>query len=438
MQMLTPGTIIQTGHSGVSGRILRLLGSGGQGAVYSVDLGGEEMALKWYSPECASPQQWTALERIISTGPPTERFLWPIELARCTGLSEFGYIMRLRPSQYGGLSRFMRDKVRMTFRNLATAGHLLADSFLQLHAKGLCYCDISFGNVFFHPNTGEVLICDNDNVAVNRSIVDGIKGTPRFMAPEIVRGEASPSTQTDLFSLAVLLFCMFMKNHPLEGRKESAIHCMDEPAQRKIYGLDPVFIFDPVDESNRPDPEWHQVAIDRWQMMPQFLRQLFVRAFTDGIRDPEHGRVRESEWRQAFVRLRDAIVHGPDGAENFYCDDYRKAHNGELRACWHSGQAIPVPYRITIGRQLIVLNADARLFPHHVDDRAMWNFREPVAEVARHPTQPGVWGLKNLTPRPWLAKMRSGETKEVAPGRSISLGDGTEIDFGTARGIIQR
>ena len=66
------------------------------------------------------------------------------------------------------------------------------------------------------------------------------------MAPEIVRGEAKPTTESDLFSLAVLLFYMLMMHHPLEGKKESDIKAFDLPAMNKIYGLEPVFIFDPA------------------------------------------------------------------------------------------------------------------------------------------------------------------------------------------------
>jgi serine/threonine protein kinase len=114
---------------------------------------------------------------------------------------------------------------------------------------GLCYRDISFGNVFFDPDTGEVLICDNDNVAVDGEGKIGVLGTPRFMAPEIVRGEALPSMHTDVFSLAVLLFYMLIMHHPLEGKRELAIKCLDLPAMNKLYGTDPLFIYDPDDDS---------------------------------------------------------------------------------------------------------------------------------------------------------------------------------------------
>ncbi len=48
-----------------------------------------------------------------------------------------------------------------------------------------------------------------------------------LIAPEVVRGEAVPSTQTDLFSLAVLLFYLFHVHHPPEGSREVAIGGFD-------------------------------------------------------------------------------------------------------------------------------------------------------------------------------------------------------------------
>ena len=46
--MLSPKSII-TLTNGQTARVLQLLGQGGQGAVYAVDLNGQKMALKWYT-----------------------------------------------------------------------------------------------------------------------------------------------------------------------------------------------------------------------------------------------------------------------------------------------------------------------------------------------------------------------------------------------------
>jgi len=61
-------------------------------------------------------------------------------------------------SHYKSINDLMKRRIEPSFRALLTAGLELADSFLRLHAKGLCYRDILFGNVFFEPDTGKISI----------------------------------------------------------------------------------------------------------------------------------------------------------------------------------------------------------------------------------------------------------------------------------------
>ncbi len=438
-QLLQPHqTTVRTEPAGAAYTVEQFLGGGGQGEVYRAVLGGRPMALKWYFPASATPQQRTALEDLVRKGPPNEKFLWPTALAVAPGVAGFGYVMPLREARYKGIVDMMKRRVEPSFRALATAGLELADSYLQLHARGLCYRDISFGNVFFDPVTGQVLICDNDNVAVDGAAPGGVLGTPRFMAPEIVRGEALPSIQTDLFSLSVLLFYMFMVHHPLEGKRELSIKCLDLPAMNQLYGRAPTFIFDPRDRSNAPVPGYHDNALAFWPIYPQFLRTLFTRAFTHGLRDPRHGRVRESEWRAAMVRLRDAIVYCHHcGTENF-CDPDRPAVGAAPVRCWSCRQGVVLPYFLRTGKDLVMLNHDTRLFAHHVDEQRRYDFTRPVAEVSRHPTDPSVWGLKNLSAGKWVCTAADGSRVEVDPSRSIRLGAGVRIHFGSSEGEIGR
>jgi len=426
MQILEPGQIVQTVTSGMPCTAEKFLGGGGQGEVYKADLQGQKVALKWYFPAQATPEQYTALETLIKKGPPTEKFLWPMELASSPDVRDYGYIMPLRAPHYKSIVDLMKQNVDPTFRALATAGLELADSFLALHAMGLCYRDISFGNVFFAPDSGEILICDNDNVAVDGEAEAGVLGTPRFMAPEIVRGEALPTMQTDLYSLAVLLFYMLMVHHPLEGKKEIDIKCLDLPAMNKLYGTEPLFIFDPDDDSNRPDPTHHANALIYWPLYPQFLRDLFIKAFTDGIEDPLNGRVRESEWRGAMVRLRDAIFYcGNCFAENFYDVEALQASGGDPGTCWSCDSQLTLPPRIRIEDQIVMLNHDTFLYPHHVDAGKMYDFSKPVAQVTQHPRDPNIWGLRNLSDEKWVITTNDGTIKDVEASRSVTLAVGT-------------
>jgi len=430
-QILKSGQQVRTSSSRGNCVVEKFLGSGGQGEVYQAQRDGKPVALKWYYPSSATPDQQKALETLIKIGAPSDRFLWPTELATASATSGFGYVMPLRDRRYRSIVDLMKRRIEPSFRALATAGLELSHSYLQLHTKGLCYRDISFGNAFFDPGSGEILICDNDNVTIDNQSRSAVYGTPRFMAPEIVRGDAVPSTQTDLFSLAVLLFYMFVMHHPLEGRKELAIKCLDLPAMKKLYGTEPLFIFDPSDDSNAPDPQYQRNALAFWTVYPRFLRDVFTKAFTDGIRDPQHGRVRESHWRAVMVRLRDSIIYCTHcNAENFHDAD------DDNDRCWSCRRQLRLPPRVRIGKNFVMLNHDTFLFAHHVDEEKKYDFSHAVAAVTRHPVDPEIWGLKNLSLETWSTTNHIGEVKDVSPGRSVTLALGTRINFGHAEGEI--
>jgi len=431
--ILEPGQTVRCELSGTACKIVKYLGGGGQGEVYEADQNGREVAIKWYFSKTATDEQRNIIERLVEVGSPNASFLWPEELVESNS-GGFGYLMPLRPAAYTGVHELIRRRVEPSFRILALVGKNLADSFLQLHAKGLCYRDISHGNVFFDPDTGDVLICDNDNVTFDGEGADTVLGTPKFMAPEIVTGKARPSTETDLFSLAVLLFIMFMLHHPLDGAKEAAIHSFDRPAMDKLYGFEPLFIFDPDDRSNRPVPPYQRNAVEFWPIYPQFLRDLFTRSFTDGLHDPENGRVRESEWRSAMARLHDLVVFCPAcGAENFVEDEPPGAGNPKTwqdRACWHCDAPVPIPLMLRVRGHYLALTRDSKMFPHHTDADRLYDFSTPVGEVAEHPSRPGIWGLRNLSEEKWVATGSDGAMVDVSPGRALTLSRGIHISFG--------
>jgi eukaryotic-like serine/threonine-protein kinase len=434
-EILKIGQVVQMESSGATCQVEQFLGSGGQGEVYRANLEGNSVALKWYYPNQASREQWDGLEALIKKGAPNDRFLWPMDVAQAGGVRGFGYVMPLREERYKGLVDLMKRRVEPSFRSLATAGRQLSHSYLQLHSMGFCYRDISFGNVFFDPNNGNVLICDNDNVAIDGKAGGGIKGTPRFMAPEIVRNETLPSRKTDLFSLSVLLFYMFMVHHPLEGKKEASIHALDLAAMNKLYGLEPLFIFDPKDSSNAPVPGYQDNAIVFWPIYPEFLRKYFTQAFTDGLNRPDR-RVGESEWRIVMERLADMIVYCRHcGAENFFDPD---APEGQEVGCWLCKKTFQPPIRLVLKKGFVMLNHDTHLYPHHLDENRLHDFTEPAAVMQQHPKDPKKWGLKNLSQGRWVLHLADGSAKDIDPGKTAALIAGATIHFGNSKGEIRR
>jgi len=426
-QLLKQGDKAKMSHGSAVCTIERLLGSGTQGEVYLARAGSEELALKWYFPATASVAHRRSMEVLVANPINDSRFLWPLSIVEKEGLSGFGYVMPLRQARFHGLIDLMARRVDCTFRALCTASFHLADAFLKLHSQGLCYRDINFGNVFFDGATGEIAVCDNDNVAANNGEVNvEVLGTPRFMAPEIVRGESKPNADTDRWSLAVLFFFMFVMHHPLEGKKETEIKCLDLPAMNKLYGTDPRFIYDPQDRSNEPDGRYHQNAIEIWRVLPTALKQAFTKAFTVGIRTPGT-RLRETEWKGIMIQLRDSIVYGSTGEENFL--DPVALASGASPKCWASGQEIVLPMVLKFDQAYVVLNHDTRIYPHHTGKQ--YDFSKEVASVVQNPNDPRIWGIKNLTNLPWQTRRGGGEWKVVDPGRSAMIAPDTEINFGT-------
>ncbi|HEU4349754.1 MAG TPA: hypothetical protein VFR35_18405 [Actinoplanes sp.] len=436
--ILHPGVSVNLQVHRLTCVVEHLLGAGGQGEVYQVTttVTGDRRrhALKWYNPAWATRTQWDSLQALIRLDPPSERFLWPEDVA-VSDVGGFGYLMPLRGPEFKGMVELMHGTISPTFRALTTAAYQLADGFHQLHSAGLCYRDISFGNVFLNESTGDVLICDNDNVGIDGQAAIGVLGTTGFMAPEVVRGEALPSSTTDLYSLSVLLFLLFMVSHPLAGRRETSGEITDPAADKRMYGDQPLFIWDPADDSNRPDPEAHANAAIFWGLYPRALRELFTQAFTAGLRDPQNGRVRETQWRDLALHLRDVIHYCPGcGLENFWDRDNRSGTR-----CWKCGAVITPPPRLVCRRDVVLLNHDTKLYAHHIG-RVRRDFSEPLAEVVRHPTMPGVTGLRNLDQRGdrhWRADTGAGSSFAVPPGRSCTLAPGTRIDFGPVQGVIE-
>jgi DNA-binding helix-hairpin-helix protein with protein kinase domain len=170
------------------------------------------VAIKWYYLENIpgnKEAQYFNLQKVVQMKAPDKNFLWPLDLATSPDVAGFGYIMPLREKRFKSIIDWMYRRVNPSFRSLLTTGYELSNSFFNLHAMGTCYRDISFGNMFFDPATGDITICDNDNVAADPKAGSLVLGTPDFMAPEVVRREVVPSIDTDLFSLAVLLFYIF-------------------------------------------------------------------------------------------------------------------------------------------------------------------------------------------------------------------------------------
>lgn len=404
--------------------ILEKIGEGGQGIVYRVSLDNKEYALKWYFPQKISkPDEfYKNLKNNIEQGTPNDAFLWPKYLTAIENGS-FGYIMDLRPKNYHDFSDILLNKVCISSLSATVqAGLNIVNGFRDLHRKGYSYQDLNDGNFFIDPMTGSVLICDNDNVAPYGTNL-GIAGKARYMAPEVVRGLTRPNNATDRFSLAVVLFFLFFRNHPLEGERLARIPCLTEELELKYYGLEPLFIYDSALQANRPMRGIHDNVIRLWPLFPKFIQELFQKVFSKDCLSGKN-RPTDNEWQIALTNLKSCIVTCPNCNDETFIDE-------SLGKCINCGIAIPKQRILECkdGKYKVVLFPGNKLYRCHTDS-ASDDYLEVTGEVIRNPKNPQLWGIKNLTEDCWNTEGK--ENKMIPPGDVLLITRTSHIEFSSS------
>lgn len=409
---------------GGEAEITQVLGQGGQGTVYRASYRGRDHALKMYFPnKLRDPAMFREnLQRLCEEGSRSPVFLMPKMLTEQTG-DGFGYLMELIPPGYVPFTDILNARVKFSgLYSVVNAAVRITSAFRELHNSGRSYQDLNDGGFFIRPTDGDVLICDCDNIAPYGEHL-GIAGKPGYMAPEIVRGEKAPDKLTDRWSLAVVLFRLLLRGDPLEGRKVLNSVCLTEDAERRHYGFEPIFVYDPGNDSNRPVRGVHNNIIKFWRIIPDYIREAFTRSFTVGSAQPEK-RLIEKQWLDLLIRMRNDICACTCGAQGFISGS---EHDGEGRVICPCGEHYQPPLALHLGRQRILLFDGARLYDDSVS---------VIGEVVRNKINPSLWGLKNLSSDNWQCTLPNGQEKQVVPGSAAPIFTGTKIVIGEVNGEI--
>lgn len=415
--MLKVGDVVPL-ELGGSAKITDILGSGGQGTVYRAEYSEKEYALKIYFPnKLKSPDIFRDNLRSLTEDKNSDSaFLMPLMLTDNVDGS-FGFLMELIPDEYKPFSDILNARVKLQgLYSVVNSAIRITSAFRSLHNNGKSYQDINDGGFFIRPSDGDVLICDCDNIAPYGEHL-GIAGKPGYMAPEIVRGEKAPDKFTDRYSLAVVLFRLLLRGDPLEGSKVLKSVCLTEEAERRHYGFEPLFVYDPDDDANRPVRGVHNNVIKFWQIMPDYIKEAFQFSFTVGLNEPQK-RLIEKQWLDLLKKMRGEITACSCGAQNFLSAMKTDEDKKLICAC---GNHYAKPLSLVGEKTSVLLFDGARVF----DENAL-----ACAEVVRNKKNPALWGLKNLTNSDWSYTLPNGEEKTAESGKAVPIFVGTQVKIG--------
>lgn len=308
----------------------RLLGRGGQGAVYAVR--GRNLAVKLSAVRDRAMQQRVRenIARVrrlpldgLNVARPLRALLEP----------HTGYVMELMTGMMplNVLAQPPREHVSNFARwYIATGGlqrrlRVLAKTaalFRALHERGLAYGDASPRNIFVSEDSSasEVWLIDCDN------IVQGVSPravyTPCYAAPELFRGHLGADSLTDAWSLATLVFEILCVLHPFDG---DLVYDGDPEWEDRAFRGELPWI-DDDDCSNAASR-----GLPRGMVLTSSLRRLAADCFGSSRFERER-RPTAAAWAEKLAQAVDQVLVCPACSGGFYLN---------LNACPWCGEPRP-------------------------------------------------------------------------------------------------
>lgn len=198
--------------------LLDALGEGGMGEVRRARdrLSGREVAVKRVRTSVEGDEARLSLAREFSV-------LSALRHPNIVSVLDYGFDGEAVPFLAMEIVEGAVDLVRAADKlpGEAKLQHLfqLLRALSYLHARGLVHRDLKPSNVLVAE--GHVTVLDF-GIASGPEAETHSGGTPQYVAPEVLRGEA-PRPPSDLYAVGVMAYEMFAGHHPFHGRRVAAL-----------------------------------------------------------------------------------------------------------------------------------------------------------------------------------------------------------------------
>lgn len=244
---------------------------------------------------------------------------------------ELGYAM-LKAGEHDPLSKYItvpeiegefdtwyRDRYTLKKRYQIIVN--LFDALRKIHLAGLIFTDLSPNNIMVHKKQNQIVFIDTDNTRKRTDPYLSVLGTPGYMAPEVYRkpdiklaqqnnidpnmlsNSGRITTESDIFSAAVIAFQLITLWHPFIGDEIEKGTPDDETRALEIK-TDYIF------KSGTSNTSSYALTPQFEDLTTPEIRHLFERTFDEGKEYPAL-RPTAEEFLEAFQNALDRIVECP-------------------------------------------------------------------------------------------------------------------------------
>ena len=298
------------------------IGRGGEGAVYKIEKE-PDFVLKIFKENRRSESRHRKLLEMTSTklsDTALEQITWPIDVVYQNGVF-VGYVMPAIKSNED-LNVMYSDKYICTFSEKITIARNLCAAINAVHEAGQICGDLNPKNIQVDPKAAYVTLVDTDSYHITAT--DGSErvyrcevGMPEYLPREIQQKLKNGATlanaplptftiYSDRFALAVHIFALLMNGcHPFACAVDNKVNIRHlSGSQPSVAAPQPI---DNICSGFFPFAETSPgVTIPRYapefDMLPQNIRNLFIRAFVDGHIKPE-ARPDAFEWYTELTHM---------------------------------------------------------------------------------------------------------------------------------------
>ena len=201
-------------------RRIRSLGAGGMGDVYLAEQLQlrRQVALKILRPGAGEAFSSRFLREAKTMAAVTHPHVVAIHDA---GEAEGFLYMALELVTGGDLNKLLKTRGRLEEREVLRLIIGCCRGLEAIEAAGLIHRDIKPANIFLtrdgQPKIGDLGLARQADGDDRMTLTGHSWGTPAYMSPEQVRGEADLDIRSDLYSLGATMFCLLTGHPPFQG-----------------------------------------------------------------------------------------------------------------------------------------------------------------------------------------------------------------------------